>query len=154
MALSTSAAAKAACELRGWNVSNLEIQKILYIAHMIHLGEHGVPLVNEIFQAWDYGPVLPSLYRALAMFGAEPVKDVFYRTGSSEGTPERATMDRVVPFLARLTPGQLIDVTHWPHGAWAKVYRPGVRGIPIPNSLVKHEYSARAQRNTVRPAAA
>jgi uncharacterized phage-associated protein len=65
MAVHPLIAAKKVCERRTWGVSNLEINKILYFAHMLFLGRHGLdsPLVEEMFQAWDYGPVLPSVYR-------------------------------------------------------------------------------------------
>jgi len=39
MTVSASAAAKRMCERSGWTLSNLELQKLLYIAHMFHLGE-------------------------------------------------------------------------------------------------------------------
>jgi len=44
-------AARTICELRDWSVSNLELQKILYFAQMIHLGEtDGHPLIGENFE--------------------------------------------------------------------------------------------------------
>ena len=46
----------------GWSVSNLKMQKILYIAHQYHLGNYGEPLVHALFEAWDYRPVHPDLY--------------------------------------------------------------------------------------------
>ncbi|WP_158922985.1 type II toxin-antitoxin system antitoxin SocA domain-containing protein [Acidisphaera sp. S103] len=77
MAISTASAAATACKLRNRQLSNLALQKVLYIAHMVHLGRCKDPLVDERFQAWDYGPVLPSLYRPVRMFGSEPVRDIF-----------------------------------------------------------------------------
>jgi uncharacterized phage-associated protein len=143
MTISTSAAAKAACEMRDWQISNLELQKILYVAHMVHLGRHGQPLLPETFEAWDYGPVIPSLYHQAKMFGAEPVRDVFYGVKVPDGGAELETIREVVQFLAPMTPGQLVDLTHWGDGAWAKHYRPGVRHIPIPNPDVQNEFRAR-----------
>jgi hypothetical protein len=61
--------------------------------------------------------------------------------------PEIDTLRRVVPFLASMTPGQLVDLTHWADGAWAKRYRPGVLHVTIPNSDVIDEF-----RNRVRQA--
>jgi uncharacterized phage-associated protein len=51
MAVSVASAAKRLCEKTGWTLSNLELQKILYIAHMFHLGETGQPLVPGHFEA-------------------------------------------------------------------------------------------------------
>lgn len=143
--LTTASAAKTVCAMRGWTLSNLALQKVLYVSHMVHVGRYGAPLVAETFEAWDYGPVLPSLYRQVAMFGADPVKDVFYMAKEAPEGPERQTLDEVNRFLAPMTPGQLVGMTHWKQGAWAAVYRPGVRHIPISNELVADEYRARQQ---------
>lgn len=143
MTISTPAAARAVCELRDWQVSNLALQKILYVAHMVHLGRNGTPLLPESFEAWDYGPVLPSLYRQVRMFGAQPVKDVFYDARPLPEGAEKATLKEVVPFLSSFTPGQLVNLTHWQNGAWAKVYRPNMRGIIIPNEAIADEFRAR-----------
>lgn len=148
MAITTPTAAKAVCELRGWQVSNLALQKILYIAHMVHLGRHNVPLVPDTFEAWDYGPVIPSLYHQVKMFGAEPVKDVFYLAGRVPSGLELQTLSEVVSFLAPMTPGQMVSMTHWDDGAWAKFYRPGARGVSIPNEAIANEFRARQRQPT------
>lgn len=131
--------------MRGWSLSNLALQKTLYIANMIYLGRNGSSLIPEGFEAWDYGPVLPGLYGQCAMFGAKPVKDVFYFT-TELPSAEQGFLKGVVDYLAPMTPGQLVGITHWPKGAWAKVYKPGARHTPIPNSLIADEYRDRQAR--------
>lgn len=143
MAISTPTAAKAVCEMRGWSVSNLALQKILYVAHMVHLGRTQKPLLPEIFEAWDYGPVIPSLYHQVKMFGAGPVQDVFYGARELPEGEEKANLIEVVNFLAPMSPGQLVKMTHWDDGAWAKFYKPGVRGLAIPNEAIFDEFRAR-----------
>jgi uncharacterized phage-associated protein len=145
MAVSAVAAARLVCEIRDWQVSNLMLQKILYVAQMVHLGRHGMPLLFESFEAWDYGPVLPEIYRQLSMFGSLPVKDVFKQARPLPATDERKTLGEVVPFLARFTPGELVGLTHCPGGAWATFYRPKTRGIVIPNQAIATEFRARQQ---------
>lgn len=146
MVTATAKAAKALCELGEWRVSNLVLQKQMYIAHMVHLGRLSTPLVSETFEAWDNGPVLPSLYARLAMFGADPVKDVFFVDAPPEGGPDYALLREITEFTRPMTPGQMVALTHWRNGAWAKVYRPGVRHIPIPNQFIADEFRARQQR--------
>jgi uncharacterized phage-associated protein len=143
VALLTSVAAKTAGEARGWTLSNLELQKLLYIAHMIHLGREQAPLVNETFEAWDYGPVLPSLYRQAKMFGKHPVKDIFYAEVAPVSSPEGKTIRDVAEFLASKPAAELIAITHWSKGAWAKHYQKGVRNIRIPNPDILQEYQDR-----------
>lgn len=94
MSISVLSAAKYIGELSGWSKTNLELQKIIYLAHMIHLGEHGLdsPLVKGYFQAWDFGTVHRELYQKAKNFGAEPVINIFRRYPNlNEIAPERIT---------------------------------------------------------------
>ena len=145
MAISALSAGRAICELRDWKVSNLELQKILYLAHMFHLGEHeGAPLISENFEAWEYGPVVPSLYRQARGFGSGPVRNVFHWIpGVSEGS-ELAMLREASNATSGMSAGRLVSITHWPRGAWHKKYQPGVRGIVIPNELILEEFRERA----------
>ena len=44
-------------------IGQLKLQKLVYIAHGYYLAlTGGNPLVNEPFEAWDYGPVNRTLY--------------------------------------------------------------------------------------------
>jgi uncharacterized phage-associated protein len=93
MAISVLSAGRTLCELRGWSVSNLELQKILYLAHMYYLGRHGGPLIREEFEAWDYGPVVPELYHHVKGFGGGPVRNVFHWIDPvAPNTPEYAAL--------------------------------------------------------------
>ena len=63
MAVSSITAGRYACKMSGWTITNLKLQKILYIAHMVYVGRtDGTVLIDEMFEAWDFGPVLPNLY--------------------------------------------------------------------------------------------
>jgi len=112
-------------ELSGWRLSNLAMQKILYLADMLQTGATGYRLVDEPFQAWDYGPVLPSLYQRCKAFGSKPVPDVFWGASAIAQLPEGQVLRNAWAGLQDQTPGQLVDNTHWQGGAWAKRYVPG-----------------------------
>lgn len=136
-------AAKAICEKSGWTVSNLALQKLLYIAHMIHIGNHGEPLIEEVFEAWDYGPVVPEVYHKAKIFGRDPVQNIFHQVAALEdGSPALATISAVVESLHGLSPAQLVAATHWEKGAWAAHYESG-RSNVIPNQDIKAEYFSR-----------
>ena len=47
MAVTARQAANKICELSDWTVSNLQLQKILYIAHMVYFGDEGKPLISD-----------------------------------------------------------------------------------------------------------
>lgn len=129
-----------------WTLSNLSLQKLAYLAQLLHLGETGAPFFPEDFEAWDYGPVVPSLYHDLKMFGAGPVAPYCSLRPSHNLTPkEEQIVTDMVNLGAKAKPGQLVSLTHWRDGAWAKVYAKHIRGLIIPKSLIKAEYDARVK---------
>jgi uncharacterized phage-associated protein len=78
MAISSIAAARHVCKMSAWPLTNLKLQKIPYLAHMVFVGRtDGRLLIDEPFEAWDFGPVLPRLYHRVKIFGDEPIRDVF-----------------------------------------------------------------------------
>jgi uncharacterized phage-associated protein len=132
------------CESGNWRVTNLQAQKILYLAYMYYLGNKGERLTDAFFEAWDYGPVEPSVYQRVRMFGSDPIQDVFYRARNFKvDDPRRAALTEVCDFLIPLRPSALIDITHWEEGAWAKNYVPGVKGIRISDTDIAAEYKCR-----------
>jgi len=150
MTVSVLSAARHLCEKSGWTLSNLKLQKILFLAHMVHLGEKGGPLVSERFEAWDYGPVSPDLYRRVKVFGSAPIRNVFH--GIPDVTDPNAieVLDDVYRQVGGWSAGQLVEVTHRPRGAWEKSYIPGALGIPIPNGAILEEYRERVAEQAAR----
>ena len=133
MSVSAMVAAKYLASKSGWTLSNLEIQKILYIAQMFHLGRHGAPLIDEPFEAWDYGPVQPKLYHELKMFGRKPVQNIFHGVRDvPTGSDELKTLEEAYESLHKAGPARLIHATHRPGGAWERNYEPGRRNRLIP----------------------
>jgi uncharacterized phage-associated protein len=136
------------CEQGDWKVSNLRLQKILYMAQMYHMGlNDGARLVDSEFQAWDYGPVCPSLYRRAKAFGSSPLRDIFFEArGFRDGDPRKKLLVDVCKDLLKKPPGALVEITHWEEGAWAKNYVPKVLGVPIPDEDIVQEYHDRVKR--------
>lgn len=145
MAARVDSAAKYICDKSGWTVSNLQLQKLLYLSQMIHLGRHGGKrLFDGSFQAWDYGPVEPKTYHKAKAYGSSPLPDIFYDALTfSDADPRRKTLDDVCDRFLDFTPGALVDITHWPKGAWAAHYVPKARSIIIPDEAIMAEYHER-----------
>ena len=153
MSVSILSAAKRLGERSGWTLTNLQMQKMSYIAHMFYLGEtDGTPLVGGTFEAWDYGPVHPVLYHALKRYGAEPVDPkAFLRVHKvPDEHPGARLLDEAVDILPR---NKLVAITHWQEGAWAKNYQPYGRSELIPNADVLAEYRKRMKKNAEKSAA-
>jgi uncharacterized phage-associated protein len=140
MPVSSHIAAKIAGNAANWDITNLKLQKLLYIAHMMHLGKTGAPLIiNENFQAWDYGPVLPSLYKKLSFFGSDNILDVFCNMPDDIDQDEVSAIMDVVNHFGHLSAGRLVNITHHHKGAWSKHYRPDVKDIIIPQADIAQE---------------
>lgn len=54
---------------KGDTVSHKKLQKLLYYVEAWHLVNFGQPILDEDFQAWVHGPVIPELYHELKDFG-------------------------------------------------------------------------------------
>jgi len=145
MSISALSVAKRLGELSDWSLSNLALQKISYIAHMIHLGRNGLsaPLITESFEAWNLGPVVPALYRRAKAFGSAPVKNVFHSVMSGGDDKQDASIDEAYRITKSMSPGKLVSITHWSDGAWAKNYSPHGRGHVIPNRDIYEEFTKR-----------
>lgn len=133
-------AAKHLCEFSGWSLTNLKLQKIAYIAQMLHIGETGGRrLIDGEFEAWDYGPVSTPIYREVRGFGADAIQNVFRRFPPASNDAQEFLRE-IYDNLAGWTPGQLVAFTHRNDGAWARHYIPGGKGVMIPDQSILDEY--------------
>ena len=144
--LTASQAARKVCEHGNWRITNLSLQKTLYLAQMLFMGENdGVRLIDTDFEAWDYGPVSPEVYRRVRIFGADPIQDIFIGTPRIDDGMREMHLHNVSTFLAAKKPAELVAITHWKHGAWAKNYKPGALGIVISDRDILDEYRRRTE---------
>ncbi|ETA49703.2 Panacea domain-containing protein [Ponticoccus alexandrii] len=58
---------------KGQKLTQMQLQKLVYIAHGWSLAILGRPLTSDSVCAWDYGPVYPELWQSLKRYGREPV---------------------------------------------------------------------------------
>jgi uncharacterized phage-associated protein len=61
---------------RGDTVSHKKLQKLLYYVEAWNLVHLDSPLLDEDFEAWVHGPVVPELYHVLKEFGFNDIKVV------------------------------------------------------------------------------
>jgi uncharacterized phage-associated protein len=54
-------------------ITNLKMQKLVYYADAWHLANFKESLIQEDFQAWVHGPVIPALYSEYKHFGWQPI---------------------------------------------------------------------------------
>src|SRR3977135_2921517 len=57
----------------GQPLTPMKLQKLVYYPHGWRLGIVGKALLNEQIEAWEFGPVIPSLYHEFKEFGDQPI---------------------------------------------------------------------------------
>lgn len=90
-------------------VDYIKLYKILYFAHRKHLAETGLPLVNDTFKAWRYGPVpsfAGSLVKRLEKKEVLP-PDMLIFKGKMRVNPRKKVFGKCQPDLEYLTPTEI-----------------------------------------------
>lgn len=109
-----------------WKITNQQIHKILYLIQLVHVSRAGHSLIKEPFEAWHYGPVIPSLHNKIKCFGDKPIQDIFFAAKELEPEIEKLVIE-VFKFLENKTIAELVAITHRKRGAWHKTYNPLVK---------------------------
>lgn len=122
-------------------VTPMQLLKLVYIAHGHMLGEYGMPLLDEPIQAWQYGPVVNSVYQAVRHYGSAPVRMVCSHIDVNAFTPdERRTMDMVARDFGRIDGVTLSAATHKSGTPWATTWEWHGQNAIISNDLIEHFY--------------
>lgn len=121
----------------GHPISNLQLQKILYFCQLESYRNTGEPLFSDDFEAWRYGPVVPSVYSLFSIFGGLSISHAV-----KEGTPlagvDKDIVQDVTRNLRGLPPWELVAKTHSDGSPWALTYRDGAgAGDVIPKELIR-----------------
>lgn len=112
----------------GVGISPMKLQKLLYFCHADYLVQFGKRLVRQDFEAWNYGPVIPSVYAEFKSAGSRPISS---RASSFDPvTAQRRTLTCSLPhdeetrlhtlytFYRQFTAERLSDLSHELDGPW------------------------------------
>ncbi|PDS21854.1 Panacea domain-containing protein [Flavobacterium branchiophilum] len=61
---------------KGDTISHKKLHKLIYYVEAWNLVHLNIPIVDENFEAWVHGPVIPQLYQELKEFGFNDIKVV------------------------------------------------------------------------------
>lgn len=125
----------------GRALTQMQLQKLVYIAHGWNLAINGEKLTHDDPQAWDYGPVYRDLWQALKAYGRRPVtreirKGEYLPEMLDDQTAalparaqldpdERAIIDSVYRNYGSFHAFKLSALTHEPDTPWTHVYADG-----------------------------
>jgi len=105
-------------------MTHLKLQKMLYILYARYLAVTGSALFAERFEAWEYGPVLSGLYQVLRDYDAKSIRnpvadsDGKIRMLSEDDANFGIVFSEVWNRFGRLTPYELVSLTHGEGSAW------------------------------------
>jgi uncharacterized phage-associated protein len=137
------------------SVTHLKLQKLVFISHGYFLADSdGVPLIDEPFEAWDFGPVCRSLYSEFRDCGAAPIAQLATEMDWDEGqlgpvaAPEddvRANkiFDFVVKTYGGRSPHALSDLSHRPGWAWDRTRKADkyhLKNKDIDNEMIREDF--------------
>ena len=96
----------------GAPIDPMSLEKLIYYAQAFHLVLKDEPLFPDEIEAWKLGPVIPSVYRTYAGFGASPIDLVSGSVANVLGKEVERFLVSVVSFFGRHTAINLSRATH------------------------------------------
>jgi uncharacterized phage-associated protein len=157
-----------------WFIDNLEgvtplkLQKLIYYAHGWNLALRDEPLIDELVEAWEYGPVVPRVYHEFKEYGNRVIltrgteidllpdstipigQRAIFITPLMPQSDSRALqlVRKIVDVYGKYTGGQLSTMTHQPGTPWFEIHQefPNLKNVDIPNRKIKDYFRARIKR--------
>lgn len=109
-------------------ISPMKLQKLLFFAHADFLVRYGLPLIKQEFEAWDHGPVIPSVFHEFKEFSKTSIsrraQTFDPRTASKKvatcslPVEQLAAVKLVYEFYKPLSATELSRMSHELEGAW------------------------------------
>lgn len=148
------------------DIRPLKLMKLVYIAHgyilaMLDKPADGAKL--EKVEAWQYGPVFPSVYYSFKQYGREPIKekttiwdfeklkideDCFY-TPTLKSDEEKKVCEFVWRNYSKFSDSELVSKLHMNGTPWKEYYQQGLN-VAIPDKATKRYYTLVAQNISKR----
>ncbi|RTL55325.1 MAG: DUF4065 domain-containing protein [Bradyrhizobiaceae bacterium] len=139
---------------RRFVVTNLKLQKLLFLCHAFLLVEKNKDLVRGDFVAWKFGPVHQDVYDAFKKFGSRAINElaVKFNPITEQKTPISPVEDqdvhdvvnKVVAFYGSWSPSELVTLTHAEEGPWDVVVKAADEnanvGLRIGSKLIEQRF--------------
>lgn len=92
---------------KGYSISNMKLQKILYLVQAYFLVENDRPCFSEKIHAWSFGPVVPAAYHEFKCYGNLPIPEIkSYLIPDSDGI----LGVRRIPYECRISESDKKDI--------------------------------------------
>ncbi len=103
-------------------LSPMKLQKLVYFAHGWYLAMYKKPLIDETIEAWQFGPVIPSLYDAFKHYGNKQITKLYENFwGETPMVKDKEMVDfleTIWDLYAEFSAIQLSNATHEEGSPW------------------------------------
>lgn len=104
-------------------ITNLQLQKILYLIQREHLCAYNTRAFNDPIEAWKFGPAIPSAYYEFCYYGAMPISDK--QLSKSANFENTNLLDKIIASAREKQPWDLAEDINRVGGAWSRTFRNG-----------------------------
>ena len=125
----------------------MKLNLLVYISHGFTLANLSAPLIDENVQAWECGPIVPSVYHITRKYMNTHVKQIECANCVSLSVDEKTIIDKVIKRYGDFSLTTLLEAvakqsTPWSI-TWAFNENQGMqfRSLEISNSLIQHFYA-------------
>ncbi|MFD1302557.1 Panacea domain-containing protein [Methylobacterium marchantiae] len=133
------------------NITNLKINKIIYLVHGWYFARKNEALIRNHFEAWQYGPVIRVVFDSFSKFGDQPITEkalyMDHKLGKMRSVDFVAStkidfelIKKITDFYIKYSASELVTLTHKNGSPWHTIFHnleenKGIRDR-IPNELI------------------
>lgn len=101
----------------------MQVQKLVFLAQGYSLAILGHCIFEKHIHAWQWGPVIPPLYKALRKYGNGVVRDTLASPDEVTNVDEKKIIDGVWAAYRNYSGGSLSELTHRPNSPWDRAWK-------------------------------
>lgn len=143
------------CEAKGIRVTLMQLIKLVYLADGWSLALRDEPLSKHNPQAWQYGPVYPTVYKAFKRFGSGAITDhakdnaTDVEIAEPFSDEELALLEQVVDSYGRLHGFRLSEIMHRAGTPWTTTVNESGVYAEIPVAVIAEHFKALRNERSV-----
>ena len=135
------------------SLTSMQLLKLVYLAHGWSLAMFDLPIVGNNPQAWQYGPVYPSIYKSVKKSGSSPVTEMIAKKDTGEvyfpediSQPKLNFLSAILSSYGKKTAFQLSFITHKVGTPWYKTYHEIGKYQDIPIDFMREHFQQLAKK--------
>lgn len=132
-------------------MTNMRVNKYVYLAQGYALAKLGRPLFNDEIQAWEHGPVVPALYQLFRTeIKGEPIYKMkgTYRKNTFSDEEIQVMIDVLMDYEEYST-AAISRITHGKDSPWSKAYAGPYTNNPISLEEMREYFSKKVGKSFI-----